>query len=156
MVHVLEDESLGLIKNQGLYICQEVTIDLLFERVCLLVGLMARNHPHGQRRRNDDIRGVELLIETDLESARGRLDRIEGDPDPEVVVEGLFFGAELFPKLLLFTDAFPLALIRQQNDLLNDLERHLLERRQDQHLGPHQALVLPRLVLEGVHAGGLD
>lgn len=87
---------------------------------------MAAEEPEGKRRCNNNVRLVELLIQ--LEGHLICFGPINGDADPEVIVECLFLTCEFLSKLFLLRNFLPATLVETENYLLYNLVRGLLKR----------------------------
>lgn len=48
VLHVLEDESFSLVQHQVLNVGEEVSIDLVFEHISLVINFQTGDHPHGK------------------------------------------------------------------------------------------------------------
>ena len=67
VLHILENECFCLVKHQIFDVSKKVCVHRVFQFICSLVYFETCDHPHSQWGCNDDIRGVELLIELNLQ-----------------------------------------------------------------------------------------
>ena len=127
MLHVLKHKSFGLVKDKVLNIGQEIHVDLLLKRVGFVVYFLTCDHADGKGWCHYDIWRVELFVKLDVQLGCVRLRGVKSDANPEKIVVGFLLCCELFSKLLLFWNSFPFSIVREKDDLFNDLVSHLLE-----------------------------
>jgi len=107
---------------------------------------LTSHNPNSEGRGHYDVTLIEVLVELEL-GLLSFLVELERESNLEVVVEGVLFIAEVSSELLALAHTSPLAAVRHQDDVFDNLIRHLLEGGQYEDLGSCEALIF-RVILE--------